>query len=125
MGAKRQTSLGCPLRYQPSNPKLYIQNEMVFDVWGKKRLYAYFFRQILTAGWTACMICGCQKLKAVIRVNEDMMYSEVCLTINACVSLYGTFNMFLWLINVPNGSVNIEVPCGLIITRTRIICQDD
>lgn len=64
------------------------------------------------------------KLKAVIRVNEDMMYGEVCLTINACVRLYGTFNMFLWLINVPDGSVNVEVPCGLIITRNRIMTDD-
>lgn len=58
-------------------------------------------------------------------MNEDIMYAEVCLIINASVTLYGTFSMFLWLINVPAGSVNTTVACGLIIRRKRIICQDD
>lgn len=71
------------------------------------------------------MKCRSQKLKAVVRMNADMMYSEVCLIINACVTLYGTFSMFLWLINAPAGSVNTTAACGLIIKRNWIICQDD
>ena len=103
---------------------------MLFDVWAKKkkkkkRCNAYFFWQILLPRWTAWMKCGCQRLKSVVRMNEDMMYAEVCLIINASVTLYGTFSMLLWLINVPAGSVNTTVTCGLIIRRKRIICQDD
>lgn len=67
---------------------------------------------------------GVKKLKAVVRMDGDDD-GEVCLIINACVNLYGTFSMFLWLINVPDGSVNTAAACGLITRRSRIICQDD
>lgn len=58
------------------------------------------------------------KLKAVLEY-------EVCLIINVCVTLYAAFSMLLWLISVPDGSVNTAAACGLIIRRSRIICQDD
>lgn len=54
-----------------------------------------------------------------------MMDGEARLIINACVTLYGTFSMFLWLINAPDSSVNTAAACGLIIRRDSIICQDD
>lgn len=58
------------------------------------------------------------KLKAVLEY-------EVCLIINVCVTLYAAFSMLLWLISVPDGSVNTAAACGLIIRRSGIICQDD
>lgn len=61
------------------------------------------------------MKCRRPKLKAVVRINGDMMYSEVCLIINVCVTLYGAFSMFLWLINVSDSSLNTVAACGLII----------
>lgn len=94
-----------------------IANFSIRGLWIAKR---HYIRQTL-AGFdsTHCMIHVRQQLKLERTVNE---YGDVCLTINVCVSLRGTFSL---LINVPNSSVNTEALCGLIITRNRIICQDD